>query len=220
MWSSRWKVLFALILFLLLGLPISSQPAGFDNETDSVPLDDDSDWWSVTFPLPWAPMSADPVEKEVAPGTSQIAGVSLHDEFDDIAAKLGKTPMMDRPFRNQICYSSADGAQKVYLVFEVSEIDQSFYLFTGGPKWSGSNLCRGIRQVSTDLTTDSGLRLGLSEGQVKGILGEPDSATRDTFIYSRKVRSPEDPEAVVFIQIRVHFTDSKLTYLGVSESWD
>jgi hypothetical protein len=245
MWSSKeWKAPFVFVLLVLLGVPARAQSGCADGNPDSVPIDDDSDWWSVSNSSPFEPIALmSPVEKDVAPGTSQIAGVSLRDDFDDIAAKLGKTPMIDRPFRNQICYTSAESTQKVYLVFEVSEIDTSFYLFSGGPTWSGNNLCHQNKQISTDLTTDSGLRLGLSERQVRGILGEPDGVRGKTLTYSRKVwrpRSPEDFERLrkdqpelsdqqahaqfdmveVDIHIHARFADSKLTYLGVSESWE
>jgi hypothetical protein len=77
---------------------------------------------------------------------------------------LGKATVVERgdasTGRSQICYSSLGKQSKTYLMFEKGEVNDSFYLFKGGPDWKGSKLCTASNLVTTNLSTASGLRLG------------------------------------------------------------
>jgi hypothetical protein len=242
MWSShKWKAPFVLILLMLLGVPAGSQSGKTSDDISDryvLPKEDDSDWWSR---FKSDSLEVTRVEKEVAPGTLRIAGFNIDDEFEDIAARLGKATVAERSFQEQVCYVSTDAKHKVYLIFEVDELGSNFYLFSGGEAWRGRNLCRKTSQVSVQTHTASGLRLGLLPSEVQLILGPPDAVAADRFAYSRVVQhhtsaaefarrrkmypdsSDQQAHAELdtfeqYIDIDIRFTDSRLSYLSVSVS--
>jgi hypothetical protein len=242
MWSSKdWKAAFFLILLMLPGVPARSQTGKTsDDISDRYVLlkDDDSDWWSN---MRSESLEVTKVEKDVAPGTLQIANLNVDADFEEIAAKLGKASVAERNFRDQVCYVSADARQDVHLIFEYDEFGSNFYLFTGGAEWNGNNLCFKTKQISMRTQTRSGLRLGLLPSEVQAILGPPDGVDADRFVYSRIVWHHPSPaesaerrkmykdlseqragtELDTFqqdIHIEARFTDSKLSFLVVSLS--
>jgi hypothetical protein len=190
MWPKNWSKVVFLVLFLLPPcLNAGSQRGQVEN--DAVSLDhDDSDWWSKAFS---EKLDVTTGEKGLAPGTLQIADISIRTDFEEIAAKLGKAVFVGRNFRNQVCYVSDAPGQEVHLIFEVDELGSNFYLFTGGEDWNGSNLCFKTRRVSMRSHTGSGLRLGLLPSEMQSILGPPDAIDGDTFAYSRSVLHKRSP---------------------------
>jgi hypothetical protein len=118
-------------------------------------------------------------------------GVSL--ESDDpkaVEKKLGRVKSVERgdasSGREQLCYVSSKGAEKLYLIFEYGEVNATFYLFAGGRSWHGNEYCAASGKVSKTLSTPSGLRLGRTRKQVEAVLGEPDLIADNRFIYSRE----------------------------------
>ena len=81
----------------------------------------------------------------------------------------------------------------VHLVFEFGEDESLFYIFAGGRDWKGSNYCVRSTQVSGNLSTASGLRLGLAPQQLEDILGHPDATVGDTLFYFRQVHKKSTP---------------------------
>lgn len=154
-------------------------------------LNDGSDWWSIGSEK-YSGLVATPLKKQFDTRTFKILGLSLDTiDFDAVVAKLGKASVVDRgdasTGRSQICYASNAGSEQIHLVFELSEGQTStFYLFRGGPDWNGSNRCVKSSKVTARLSTDTGLRLGLSQMQVEAILGKPDSVNGDGIAYSRE----------------------------------
>lgn len=176
----------------------------------------------------------------------QIAGVTLgYLDFEKVQSTLGKATVVERgdasSGREQICYVSEGGSNKTYLIFEGSEGEQgTFYLFDSGADWNGSGYCAKSKGVAENLSTISGLRLGITRAQFVAILGEPDDVVGDRLFYSRAVdrkASPEQfersrreyPEKVsdelahkmfdflpVEIEIEGRFNNSKTNYLAVS----
>lgn len=204
---------------------------------------DDSDWWSllrVDTPLP------PPSKIETPSANFEILGITLFDDnlFRTVTRRLGKATEVERgdaaTGRNQLCYTSADGT--IHLVFEQGEVESVLYVFSGGPTWEGSNLCNPTQAVSNSIATRSGLRMGMTVAQVRRILGVPSVQKADRILYSRqtKKRTPpklleeirkHDPnhysdkefheqfdfyDETVYIECR--FTNSKLTYLAISQS--
>ncbi len=232
---------FGALLFALL-LPLTqvgaqrSLPPGYIN--------DGSDWWSSIVGDSQA-MNAKVQHRLPAPANFRILGITLGDndsgDFSDVVAKLGKAAVTSRgdgaESRDQICYVSSGRAEKVHLIFEHSETIKSFYLFSGGSEWTGSDRCVKSDLISESLGTASGIHLRQSRMEMESMLGQP-SATYDDkrTVYSfegERTLSPEDykrlhPHSSSFpnetlvwtvdARIDARFENSKLVYLAVSRS--
>jgi hypothetical protein len=154
-------------------------------------LRDSSDWWSISSEK-YSGLIVTPLRKQFDTRNFKILGLSLDTvELDAVVAKLGKAAVVDRgdasTGRSQICYASNASSEQIHLVFEASEGQSStFYLFSGGADWNGSNRCVKSSNVTARLSTDTGLRLGLSRMQVEAILGTPDSVKGDRIAYWRQ----------------------------------
>jgi hypothetical protein len=213
--------------------------------SQSVRLEDSSDWWSVNREDPRIP-TVKPSNHELPPSSFNIAGVPLgKGGFEAITARLGSAPVVERgdasTGRSQVCYAPAT-ASAVRLIFEFGEDESLFYLFSGGASWKGSKYCVKSKQVSLRSSTKSGLRLGLTPAEVESILGRPNTATPTEFVCSREFEKKSSPQEFetqrkqyptplsdeeahkkfdfypVEQYILARFKASKLVYLAVSTS--
>ena len=209
-------------------------------------LKDHSDWWSILNESSRGP-DIKPSSLDIDAKTFEIANLDLAKlGFDDITMELGKTVRIKRgdasTSREQACYRSANGGTPTYLIFEFGEDESNFYLFTDGVDWKGRSSCAKSKQLSSAISTASGLRLGLTPDQFKAILGKPDVTVQNKLVYSRVVKMKSTPEQfarqrkeypdllsdrlahekfdfyTVSVYIEARFTDSKLSYLAVSKS--
>ena len=128
---------------------------------------------------------------------------------------------------------------RVHLIYELGELDAVLYLFVDGAQWKPPFV--GSEAVSANISTASGLRLGLQPHQVNSILGNPSLATASKLIYyfSYKERTPHEalarlrqdyPDmsdaeftknfeyADVESYIEARFASGKLSYLAISKS--
>ncbi len=209
-------------------------------------LEDKSDWWSLLNEDSSVPTMKKPPNKDLDSANFQILGVVLGNQFDQIAANLGRARSVQRgnasTGRQQICYVSADAQETIHLIFELGEVELAFYLFAGGADWNGSNLCRTSQKVSTTIATKAGLKLGLTRPQIEAILGEPDFASDDRLVYYREVERKTTPKEfarmrknysqplsdqeahakfdsyTVGMYIEARLTNAQLNYLAVSRT--
>ena len=206
---------------------------------------DNSDWWSYT-------RRSDVDEgksqnREPAASNFQILGLKLDDDeiFSKATTKLGKAPIVERgdasTGRSQICYSSPAKQGKIYLVFEKGEVNEAFYMFSGGPDWQGSDLCTKSNLITKNLSVASGLHIGQTPAEVRGVLGKPSVETGNKLIYSLGVQKkstaadfknlkPRYPDLseeelhrnyefyTLGVYIEARFRNGNLTYLAVSET--
>ncbi|HTS06404.1 MAG TPA: hypothetical protein VMP68_12540, partial [Candidatus Eisenbacteria bacterium] len=204
-------------------------------------MDDHSDWWSILNEHSRGPRIK-PSGHDLDARNFEIAKLDLAKvSFADIAARLGRAARIRRgdasSSREQACYVSAHGSMPTYLIFEFGEDVSNFYLFADGEGWKGRSSCAKSEQLSSDTSTFSGLRLGLTLEQFKAILGQPDSTADSELVYSRAVKTKSTPEQferqrkeypdalsdrvahekfdfyTVSLYIEGRFTDSKLSYL-------
>jgi hypothetical protein len=176
------------ILSIILVLGLTGQ---------SLRIDDSRDWWSLLNEnTPETTMKAG--SKALANKNFTILGLAVGTQFKEIGAKLGKAQSVQRgdgaAGRDQVCYASADSAETVHVIFEFGELASVFYLFTGGKDWKGSNLCHKSKQISSTVSTSSGLQLGLTRPQIEAILGKADFATKDKLIWNRQVEKKTTAE--------------------------
>jgi len=228
------------LCLLLACIAMSTNTGG-----QSIRMKDSSDWWSMNgehYPV----LTVKPVEEHFATQNFKILGLSLDTvDFETIASKLGKAPVLERgdasTGRSQVCYTSYAGSDKIHLVFEFGEGQSStFYLFRGGADWNGSNQCVKSGKVTADLSTETGLRLGLSRAQVEAILGKPDFVKGDRIAYCREFYRKATKEEfeksrqeypgsfsdeaahqqfdriLVTMQLEARFTNLQMSYLHVS----
>jgi len=210
---------------------------------------DSSDWWSYTrqeeLPVEEPGQKFKFQSRKPADTNFQAAGITLGEKWDfsDVRSKFGNAIEVQRgdaaSGRDQICYLSPSG--NVHLIFELGEVDSLVYLFEDGPKWNGSDLCATSKAVSHDISTASGLRLGLPPEQVKKILGNPNVAPPTKLVYYFGYREKTPPEALAKLRrdhpemddadfrknyesfdgeayIEARFTSGKLNYLAISKS--
>lgn len=224
-------------------LTCDSQSTTQTQEPRRVRLTENSDWWSGLRTIEEADFGPTQ-EREVRGSNFKIAGIRLGEDFFEHAAKkLGKATMVERGDaaggREQACYVSSGTGNKLYLIFERGEINYSFYLFSGGESWEGRELCGVSEQVSPQTSTESGLRLGLTQKQVIAILGKPSLQRKDQLAYSLHItkkltegelklvrkRHPEITDEELHKNYESYdwsagldfkFEDSKLTFLAVS----
>ncbi len=230
----------ALVLFLLAAPLLAAQggPPGYMN--------DNSDWWSRTRAFAFDDQKTVIHNHEPGSANFEILGLRLDsDLFGKAAAKLGKAAIIERgdaaTGRSQACYTSIGAAPMVHLIFENGEVSESFYLFSGGPNWKGSDLCAKSNSVTEDLSVASGLRLGQAPSEVRAILGQPSVATASKLIYSYSIQKkssakdfeklrPRYPELsdqelhrqyefyTLGVYIEARFSTGRLTYLAVSKT--
>lgn len=220
-------------------LPLACQAQGFHT-------DDQSDWWSLLNEyFSWPEIK--PKNIGLDDSNFQIAGIRLSEtQFDQAAAKLGKAQQVQRgdasSGRQQVCYQSETSLKKTYLIFEFGETEETFYLFTGGPRWENNYLCVKSKLVTADLGSASGLKLGIGRTELQTILGPPDAVSGDQAIYHRQFKQKttaqefermrkeypsemNDAEAhkhfdffSVSEDIVARFTNGRLSYLAVSKA--
>jgi hypothetical protein len=186
---------------------------------------DNSDWWSLTRMDDSEP-NIEPQKRVPIASNFTILGVALGDaQGVQLAAKLGKAAIVARgdagSARAQVCYASAAGSPAVHLIFEQGELDYAFYLFSDGPGWHGSDLCRKSPLISSHLTTGSGLALSQTPSQVEAILGKPTAVRNDRWIYSGEVlvepalQGKTGNSYTLDTEIQARFSNGRLTYLAV-----
>jgi len=218
---------------------------GATSAAQSVRKSDDSDWWSMLNPnFHW--INVKPRQEEMDARNFTVAGVGLdRDQTESIEANLGKAKSVQRgdgaAAREQVCYVS-EGPERVHLIFEFGEVDSIFYLFINGSDWQGSALCVKSKQVSMNLTTGSGLKLGLTRSQVETTLGKPDFSDDDRLVYFREIGKRTTPEEFERMRkeypeklsdkaahemfdsytlqtyVEARFSESRLSYLAISTS--
>ena len=244
MWISRPHPLTAAFAVLLLYLPNGRATA----EKAPVRMDS-SDWWSYTRQeelLVQGPHQPVKFQNRTPADTNfQVAGITLGEKWDfsDVRTKFGMATDVQRgdaaSGRDQICYRSSSGNE--HLIFELGEVNSAVYLFEDGPKWNGSDLCATSEAVSQDISTASGLRLGLQPEQVKSILGNPSVATSTKLVYYFSYRGKTPPKDLAKLRkdhaemddaefqknfeffdgeayVGARFASGKLNYLAISKS--
>lgn len=160
--------------------------------SQTVRLDDSSDWWSINRDDPGRP-SAKASNHELKASNFEIAGITLgRGGSDAITTKLGMATSIERgdasTGRFQLCYYSSGRDGSVHLVFEFGEDESVVYVFSGGKPWNGEKYCVLSKKPLNAFTTASGLRLGLSRPEVEKILGRPDAESPNSVVYSRQFK--------------------------------
>jgi transglutaminase-like putative cysteine protease len=235
-----------LSLFVLLALPLSVAPSLRAQSTSRSYPGDNSDWWSVIRDGSRIE-HLEPQRGEPAASNFQILGITLKYRglFQRIAERMGSADSIDRgdgsAARQQACYVSAKRSPKTYLIFESGEVQIAFYLFSGGRPWNGDARCAKSELITPSLATGSGLHLGMSRGQVQGVLGKPTTSSEDRLVYWDRVRKKTSEADLVWareqypklddiefhqnfdyynlsVYIEASFANSKLSYLAVERS--
>lgn len=162
-------------------------------QTPSTMTNDNSDWWSVYNDNYLSAQQTNTQHRELDTATLQVVSIKVDlGEISKAQAKLGRTTIVTRGdaalARTQACYLADDS--DTHLVFEENGegFGASFYLFTGGPSWHGSELCSRILLPSQQIQTANGLRLGLTPAQVEVVLGKPSTASPDKLTYDLEVK--------------------------------
>jgi hypothetical protein len=157
---------------------------------------DDSDWWSLirqetAGQEPPSELRCSTPKKERPSGANfVVAGVDLNqgDPIADAEQKIAKPERLigrgdASSSRTQLCFKSASERGRYKLIFERAEVASVAYLIDGGPTWAGSQKCVESRKVSENLSTRSGLHLGMTAAEVEKILGKPCVASKDAIEY-------------------------------------
>jgi hypothetical protein len=215
------------------------------NLARAVSQQDSSDWWSLLREND-NETDIEPEKREFKASNFHILGIELAETmFSQANERLGAAPTIQRgdasSGRTQACYVSSPNEEQIHLIFEQGEVNFGFYLFAGGPVWSGSDRCVVSTKISRNVVTGAGLRLGQTREQVTAILGKPTSESKNMLTYFFSVRKrassedlrqarhyhPELDDRELFKEygfydlnagITARFEHGKLTYLAVSKS--
>jgi len=144
---------------------------------------------------------------EIASANFRISGVDLASDEDVLlqAAKvLGKTQIESSgdaaDSKSEVCYRSVTDRDNTHLIFGRGEVDFWFILSSDGSVWEGTHACSRSGKIADDATTDSGLRLGLTEQQVLTVLGLATEKSQDLrrhtefLTYRLETRKKTDPQ--------------------------
>jgi hypothetical protein len=223
--------------------PISSQAQVKPGSNSPIYLSDNSDWWSL-LRSPDSEQGVPLQEKEAPSGSLTILGVDLEKNWQLSQAlfKLGPATVVNRgdaaTARGQVCYVSEAPRKNVYLIFEEGEVNESFYLLRGGPRWIGESHCAPSKLVSGNLKNDAGLGLDQTRARVTGLLGKPSLSSPDKLVYvfsvrkktpegdfekARRAHSEMSKEQLeenygsydLYVNIEVRFTRTRTNYIGV-----
>lgn len=230
----------------ILGLPVLPQSARVRVTAHpglSTYLADNSDWWS-RLRTEETQVQIPEQKREPSPTNLRILGVDLAQNFHltQAIARLGPVLAVQRgdaaTGREQVCYVSEPGAGNVHLIFEEGEVEESFYLFEGGPPWKGESFCKPSKLVSASVRNDAGLGLGETRSQVESILGKPSQSRRDRLEYIFSVTKKTSAKDLaewrkanpgmtekeiegnygsynLWIEVEVRFEGSKSSYVGI-----
>jgi hypothetical protein len=240
---SYLKVLRSLRIGLLLFyFPLILTGRGKDK---IVRLEDHSDWWSIlneSFKSPKVKAQ----DTDLAPQNFELLGLSLNSSqfFQSVQNKLGHAAIVERgdasTGRHQVCYLSEQNPD-TRLIFEQGELNLVFYIIAGGDKWNGDTFCTKSRAINAELSTASGLHLGMTRADLEQVLGKPDLSVNEKLFYFRKLRKQTSPTELaklrtehsgmsekdfhetydsyyLAIYIEARLVSSKLTYLAVSRA--
>jgi hypothetical protein len=159
-------------------------------------MNDNSDWWSLVRQLRQEGRCSTWRQERPAAVNFVIAGVDLQhgDPIGDAEKTVTEASVIERGDagvgRAQICFKSASERGRFKLIFEEGpgEAGNLAYLIDGGPSWTGLDKCVVSRKISNDLATGSGLRLGMTAGEVKRILGKPCNESKGRIEYCSSSR--------------------------------
>ncbi|HEX3102992.1 MAG TPA: hypothetical protein VHQ22_00985 [Terriglobales bacterium] len=230
---------------LLTGLLFCPLLLTGQSQKKTVHLEDHSDWWSVLNES-FQPPHSKRLDKDLPSENFEVMGVHLDYEpsFKSVESKFGQAVIVERGDgangRDQICYSSAQRPD-THLIFEKGELNLVFYLIAGGKRWNGDNFCAKSAAVTSDVSTTSGLHLGMTRADLEQILGKPDFSANDKLIYFQELKKETSPTELaelrtkhpemsakdfhetydfsnLNIYIEARFVGSKLTYLAASKA--
>ncbi len=174
-------------------------------------------------------------------GSLTLLGLTLDkSSFIDVKRVFGAADILPRahdPHEPDIICYSISKASKVYVSFAAgwpenpTEKLTSFSLASGNPRHD-KNACASSHKVARKLTTDNGLRLGLTQSQFTAIMGKPGKITADWAVYSfeshreyskeERIKKPRAPGGgefkgeYTYYYVSAHFIGGKLDSLQVS----
>jgi len=151
---------------------------------------------------------------EIADGDATILGLGIGlSSLEDVQAVLGKSESVRVSKEEEsdiaLCYVlPADGTLLIFYSGSMGGWKDvtSFSLWSQGTTPPGSQECVRSAKVSRSLSTKSGLKLGLTEQEVREIAGEPTSRDRSSVKYDYMCRRK--------------MTDEEINGFKTANNWD
>jgi len=144
--------------------------------------------------------------RELARANFRISSVDLsgEDVLSQAAKIFGNNPIKSSgdagTASQEACYQSATEGDSTHLIFERGEVDFRFTLSSGVSEGKGNLVCTRSGKITRDITTDSGLHLGLTKQQVIAVLGLATNRSQnvrqhtEVLIYSLETEEKTDPQ--------------------------
>jgi hypothetical protein len=180
---------------------------------------------------------------EITDADSTILGVSInHASLKDVQAKLGSANVIRISDAEEsdiaVCYVSPDdGTVLAFYSGALGGWEDITYFVLLSPRagFAHGSQCTPSNQVSRNLSTESGLRLGVTEEQAKVVAGNPTSSGRTFLKYDyicrqkmteeevRKLKTENnwdatsDPYFDRVSRIRIRFTNSTASRVEVGK---
>jgi hypothetical protein len=172
----------------------------------------------------------------ISPKNFEILGIELPDStVSDVERILGPAPskQADNVEEASACYTSP-GSDRTVLEFRYwFESVVGFRLFTGTLQYR--NHCAKSKLISADLTTSSGIKVGLSKDEVIKLLGPPSKRQQNSFTYEVSYDRPPTHEEIkrskdayrpvpasisVYGKIDLGFQHGKVVWVDIARRYD
>jgi hypothetical protein len=144
--------------------------------------------------------------RELASANFRISGVDLsgEDVLSQAARIFGNSPIKSSgdagTASHEACYQSGTEGDSTHLIFGRGEVDFWFTLSSAVSEGKGNLACARSGKITRDITTDSGLHLGLTKQQVIAVLGLATNRSQtvrqrtEVLIYSLETEEKTDPQ--------------------------
>jgi hypothetical protein len=143
----------------------------------------------------------------------------------DVQSKLGQAEMVHAGHEPYICYRSASKGDNTVITFGFDDIGKnkllsSFQIIAGVENFKSRRLCTKSRLVSKDVSTQSGLRIGLTPDQFKTLWKVPITHKGSHLFVGFDIFKDEkrDGKSIcidIFSSAAARFSESRLAWLQV-----
>jgi len=131
-----------------------------------------------------------------------ILGFTIgEDSLHNVMKKLGQTEIIKDDYYHRseiICYSALDEDDSTKIMFIKNPLADllGFCLLSGKIDFIANLKCKKLNIINKNISTDSGLHLGMLKNDLLSILGNPDKSTEHSLTYIYHIKEIMDEETI------------------------
>lgn len=148
----------------------------------------------------------------------EVIGLTLFkDEVHNAEDKLGQAAVFHSPGSHfaERCYASTEKSGTELIIEDWTGTLVGFQFLRAVP--SEIEKCTRTSIITPEISTEGGLRLGLTDKEVLGLLGPPTKKSKNAFVYHEDVRSsrPGSEGLFEYTDVEVKFVDAKVVSVHI-----